>query len=310
MHLVMPQKDVFADDQDKPTASVLVASKPEPAAEQPAGAGDRAPGRVQRRGARPDPGHGGRRGRQDPVHRRRRGGRHRRRQRHRRADRRVPEPDEHARCRTCWTAWSVPGTRWSPRPPQLDFDQTQTTSKTYNADPSLPAALGEQQPRGVQRRRQLRRRRARPGQHLRPRLHQRQRRHRPVREQQPGPQQRAQRGQRGPQERARQHQEAERRRPAGQHHRRHRSTRPRCSSWSARRPASTRPAATRSRSAPCRSTPARPQAAQSALTASAAADEAGQADVADQDRRARRRRPGADLPGLAGQPPVARSARR
>src|SRR3954451_10258270 len=28
VHLVIPQKDVFADDQDKPTASVLVASKP------------------------------------------------------------------------------------------------------------------------------------------------------------------------------------------------------------------------------------------------------------------------------------------
>src|SRR4029450_4483941 len=47
------------------------------AALQPAGAGDRAPGRVERRGPRPRAGHRGRRRRQDPVDRPRRRGGHR-----------------------------------------------------------------------------------------------------------------------------------------------------------------------------------------------------------------------------------------
>ena len=68
VHLVIPQKDVFADDagQDRPRRcwSPSQAGKP---LDQPAGAGDRAPGRLQRRGPRPDAGHRGRRGRQGPV---------------------------------------------------------------------------------------------------------------------------------------------------------------------------------------------------------------------------------------------------
>ena len=78
-----------------------------------AGPGDRAPGRLQRRGPRsrrrspwPAPTAGSSPPAAAPPWRSGGG------QRRRLADRRLPEPAQHARCRTCWTASSDPATPW------------------------------------------------------------------------------------------------------------------------------------------------------------------------------------------------------
>ena len=86
VHLAIPQKDVFTDDQQKPTASVLVATGAGKDLDGRPGAGRRPPGVLERRGPRTRPRHRRRRRRPGPVRQR-----HQRRRRRRR--RPVPRHD-------------------------------------------------------------------------------------------------------------------------------------------------------------------------------------------------------------------------
>ena len=67
VHLALPEKQVFADEQDPPTASVLVDTAPGNDARTRAGPGRRQPGRLQHRRPRPRQGHRRRRHRQGAL---------------------------------------------------------------------------------------------------------------------------------------------------------------------------------------------------------------------------------------------------
>jgi flagellar M-ring protein FliF len=138
VHLVMPQKDVFADNQDQPTASVLVASK----ANQPLSgqqvqaivhlvassvegldptqitvAG--ADGKILSTGGGEAIGTGGDNSAE--------------------AQTVAFQNRMNTSLQNMLDSVVGPGHAVVTTTAQLDFDQTQTTSKTYNADPSLPA---------------------------------------------------------------------------------------------------------------------------------------------------------------------------
>src|SRR3954471_21038782 len=138
VHLVMPQKDVFADNQDQPTASVLVASK----ANQPLSgqqvqaivhlvassvegldptqitvAG--ADGKILSTGGGEAIGTGGDNSAE--------------------AQTVAFQNRMNASLQNMLDSVVGPGHAVVTTTAQMDFDQTQTTSKTYNSDPSLPA---------------------------------------------------------------------------------------------------------------------------------------------------------------------------
>ena len=134
VHLAMPPKQVFADEQDPTTASVLVDDPRRHHAGPRAGAGGRQPGRLQHRRPRPGQGHRRRLHRQGALrHRRlrRRLGQHPRPSRSR-----TSRTGSTARSRRCSTASSARATPPSRSPPNLDFDKTVTETTRYfgNAD--------------------------------------------------------------------------------------------------------------------------------------------------------------------------------
>src|SRR4051812_6873012 len=138
VHLVMPQKDVFADNQDQPTASVLVASK----ANQPLSSQQvqaivhlvassvegldptqitvaGADGKILSTGGGEAIGTGGDNSAE--------------------AQTVAFQNRMNTSLQNMLDSVVGPGHAVVTTTAQLDFDQTQTTSKTYNADPSLPA---------------------------------------------------------------------------------------------------------------------------------------------------------------------------
>ena len=138
VHLVMPQKDVFADNQDQPTASVLVASK----ANQPLSSQQvqaivhlvassvegldptqitvaGADGKILSTGGGESVGAGGDNSTE--------------------AQTTAFQNRMNTSLQNMLDSVVGPGHAVVTTTALLDFDQTQTTSKTYNADPSLPA---------------------------------------------------------------------------------------------------------------------------------------------------------------------------
>src|SRR3954452_14733067 len=138
VHLVLPQKDVFADDQDKPTASVLVASSAtqplsgqqvqaivhlvassveglDPTQVTVAGAD----GKILSTGGGAAVGAGSDSGNE--------------------AQTVAFQNRMNSSLQTMLDSVVGPGHAVVTTTADLDFDQTQTTSKTYNADPSVPA---------------------------------------------------------------------------------------------------------------------------------------------------------------------------
>ena len=110
VHLALPEKQVFADEQAPATASVLVDTAPGTTLGPEQVQADRAPGRLQHRRPRPREGHRGRLERQGAVDQRR----------HRRRRRQHPRP---SRSRTTRTEHARPGpgdARPRRRPGQLD----------------------------------------------------------------------------------------------------------------------------------------------------------------------------------------------
>ncbi|MFF5295628.1 flagellar basal-body MS-ring/collar protein FliF [Paractinoplanes globisporus] len=138
VHLVIPQKDVFADDQDKPTASVLVASKTtQPLSSQQVQAIVHlvassvegldpteitvagADGKILSTGGGEAIGTGGDNGNE--------------------AQTIAFQNRMNQSLQNMLDSVVGPGHAVVTTTAELDFDQTQTTSKTYNSDPSLPA---------------------------------------------------------------------------------------------------------------------------------------------------------------------------
>src|SRR6185312_11860008 len=138
VHLVIPQKDVFADDQDKPTASVLVASKEtEPLSGQQVQAIVHlvassvegldpteitvagADGKILSTGGGEAVGTGSDAGNE--------------------AQTVAFQNRMNTSLQNMLDSVVGPGHAVVTTTALLDFDQTQTTSKTYNSDPSLPA---------------------------------------------------------------------------------------------------------------------------------------------------------------------------
>jgi flagellar M-ring protein FliF len=138
VHLVIPQKDVFADDQDTPTASVLVASKStqplssqqvqaivhlvassveglDPTEVTVAGAD----GKILSTGGGAAVGTGGDSGNE--------------------AQTVAFQNRMNSSLQKMLDSVVGPGHAVVTTTAEMDFDQTQTTSKTYNSDPSLPA---------------------------------------------------------------------------------------------------------------------------------------------------------------------------
>src|SRR3954452_3967032 len=138
VHLVIPQKDVFADEQDKPTASVLVASKAtqplsgqqvqaivhlvassveglDPTEITVAGAD----GKILSTGGGAAVGTGGDSGNESQTL--------------------AFQNRMNVSLQNMLDQVVGPGHAVVNTTAELDFDQTQTTSKTYNADPSVPA---------------------------------------------------------------------------------------------------------------------------------------------------------------------------
>jgi flagellar M-ring protein FliF len=138
VHLVIPQKDVFADDQDKPTASVLVASKgTQPLSSQQVQAIVHlvassvegldpteitvagADGKILSTGGGEAVGAGGDNGNQ--------------------AQTIAFQNRMNTSLKTMLDSVAGVGHAVVTTTADLDYDQTQTTSKTYKSDPSLPA---------------------------------------------------------------------------------------------------------------------------------------------------------------------------
>ena len=136
VHLALPEKQVFADEQDPATASVLVDTAPGRRARPRAGPGDRAPRRLQHRRPRPRQGHRGRLQRQGPLDRRRR--RRRRRQHPRPSRSRTSRTSCRREIQTMLDRVVGPGNSTVQVTADLDFDKAVTETTTYTAGPDAP----------------------------------------------------------------------------------------------------------------------------------------------------------------------------